>query len=106
MGAKSVYDAAKKGETASALFSVKEKYAALEPMAVTEAIFLRNTTLLLADGMTKAQAQDCVRSFLCNRQLWTVKYDPDFVAAKKKRKQQQLDSTVRNHAFEDSFWGM
>ena len=43
--AKSVYDAAQKGDTASALFSMKEKYAALELMAVTEAISLCNSVL-------------------------------------------------------------
>ena len=115
--AKSVYDAVGKGETASALYSMKEKYAALELMAVVEALTATNTPLLwvsseaqLADGMTKAQAQDSIRSFLQNRQLWTVKYEPMFVAAKKKRKLQGHECTALPDAatstFEDSFWGM
>ncbi|CAE7233152.1 GIP [Symbiodinium necroappetens] len=122
--AKSVYDAASKGDTASSLFSMKEKYAALELMAVVESIGLMNTSLLwvsseaqLADGLTKSQAQDYIRGFLQGLQMWTVKYDPDFVAAKKKKeKKKRLEhredasaascTAVLTAASERDFWGM
>ena len=56
--------------------------------------------------MTKSQVQDCVRGSLFDRQMWSVKYDPDFVAAKKKR-ELQVECTVHKQASsEDSFWGM
>ena len=91
--AKSVYDAFWKEDTASAGYSMKEKYAALELMATAENLRRQNTSLLwvsseaqLADGLTKAQAQEGLRRFLECKQLWTVKYDPDFIAAKKKNK--------------------
>ena len=66
--AESVYDAFWKGDTASAAYSMKEKYAALELMSVTESMWRQNTSLLwvsseaqLADGLTKSQAQDALR---------------------------------------------
>ena len=90
--AKSVWDAFQKGDTATSMFSMKEKYAALELMAVEESMTRTNTPLLwvsseaqLADGLTKSQAQDLLRDFLQRGQLWNVKYDPNFLAAKKKR---------------------
>ena len=52
--AKSLCDAAQKGDTASALFSVKEKHAALELMAVTEAIALCNTHLAVGEFRSSA----------------------------------------------------
>ena len=82
--AKSVWDAFQKGDTATAMFSMKEKYAVLELMAVEESMTRTNTPLLwvsseaqLADGLTKAQAQDLLRDFLQRGQLWNVKYDPN-----------------------------
>ena len=70
MDAKSVWDAAQKGDTAASMYSMKEKYAALELMAVTESMQLTNTHLLwvsseaqLVDGLTKSQAQDQLRAF-------------------------------------------
>ena len=90
--AKSVYDAVQKGDTASSAFSMKEKYAALELMAVTKNMRRQLTNLLwvsseaeLADGLTKASAQDSMRLFLLRGQEWNVKFDPLFVSAKKKR---------------------
>eukprot|EP00435_Cladocopium_sp_Y103_P039144 s2970_g10.t1 len=90
--AKSVYDAFYKGEGASAAFSLKEKYAALDLMAITENLRRQNTPLLwvasdaqLADGLTKAAAADALLHFLQRGQLWVVKYDPEFIAAKRKK---------------------
>ncbi len=89
--AKSVYDAVQKGETASAAYSMKEKYAALELMSVAENLRKQATRLLwvsseaqLADGLTKSSAQEMLRVFLLKNQEWNVKFDPEFLAAKKK----------------------
>ena len=90
--AKSVYDAFYKGEGASSAFSMKEKYAALDLMAITENLRKQNTPLLwvasdaqLADGLTKAAAAEILLHFLQRGQLWVVKYDPEFIAAKRKK---------------------
>ena len=90
--AKSVYDAFYKGEGASSAFSMKEKYAALDLMAITENLRKQNTPLLwvasdaqLADGLTKAAAAEALLHFLQRGQLWVVKYDPEFIAAKRKK---------------------
>ena len=90
--AKSVYDAFYKGEGASSAFSMKEKYAALDLMAITENLRKQNTPLLwvasdaqLADGLTKAAAAETLLHFLQRGQLWVVKYDPEFIAAKRKK---------------------
>ena len=92
VGAKSVYDAVQKGETASAAYSMKEKYAALELMSVAENMRKQATRLLwvsseaqLADGLTKSSAQEMLRVFLLKNQEWNVKFDPEFLAAKKKK---------------------
>ena len=89
--AKSVFDSFHKGLGASAAFSLKEKYAALELMAITENLRRQNTPLLwvssdvqLADGLTKASAADALH-FLQRGQLWMIKYDPEFIAAKRKK---------------------
>lgn len=91
--AKSVYDAFYKGDVVSSAYSMKEKYAGLELLAVSENLRKQNTSLLwvsseaqLADSLTKSAAQDMMRQFLQGGQLWVVKYDPGFVAAKRKRK--------------------
>ena len=91
--AKSVYDAFYKGEGASSGFSLKEKYAALDLLAITENLRRQNTALLwvasdaqLADGLTKAAAAEALLHFLQRGQLWVVKYDPELIAAKKKPK--------------------
>ena len=39
----------------------------------------------LADGLTKAGAQEFFKQFLQGNQQWIVRYDPEFVAAKKKK---------------------
>lgn len=99
--AKSVYDAVQKGETASAAYSMKEKYAALELMAVAENLRLQGTPLLwvssdaqLSDGLTKSNAQDVIKNFLMRGQIWNVKFDPQFIAAKKKRKEDRMTQSV------------
>ena len=91
--AKSAFDAYHKGEGASAAFSLKEKYSALELLAIRENMVRQDTQLLwvsseaqLADGLTKASAQDQFRLFMLRGQCWNVKYDPQFTAAKKKPK--------------------
>ena len=91
--AKSVYDAFYKGDVVSSAYSMKEKYAGLELLAVSENLRKQNTSLLwvsseaqLADSLTKSAAQDMMRQFLQGGQLWVVKYDPGFVAAKRKHK--------------------
>ena len=91
--AKSVFDAFHKGDAATSAFGMKEKYAALELMAVSENLRKQNTAMLwvsseaqLADGLTKAGAQDFFKQFLQGNQQWIVRYDPEFIAAKKKKK--------------------
>ena len=92
--AESAFDAFHQGDGASAAFSMKEKYSALELLAVRENMTKQKTNLLwvssdaqLADGLTKASAADLMRMFMAKGQLWNVKYDPGFVAAKKKKRQ-------------------
>ena len=99
--AKSVYDAVQKGETASSAYSMKEKYAALELMAVAENLRKQKTPLLwvssdaqLADGLTKSGAQDHMKNFLQQGQIWNVKFDPQFIAAKKKSKEDRMTQSV------------
>lgn len=53
----------------------------------------QNTDLLwvsseaqLADGLTKPGAQDHFKLFMQKGQKWNVKFDPSFIAAKKKKK--------------------
>ena len=103
--AKSVYDAFYKGEGASAGFSLKEKYAALDLLAITENLRKQNTPLLwvasdaqLADGLTKSAAAESLLHFLQRGQLWVVKYDPEFIAAKRKKakglSEPRVDETV------------
>lgn len=90
--AKSVFDAFHKGDGASSAFSMKEKYSALELLALQENMQKQNTALLwvssdaqLADGLTKASAQDAFMTFMKKGQMWNVRYDPGFIAAKKKK---------------------
>ena len=99
--AKSVFDAFHKGDGASSAFSMKDKYAALELLALSENMKRQNTALLwvssdaqLADGLTKASAQDAFKAFMMKGQLWNVRYDPGFIAAKKKKKLQQPEMNV------------
>ena len=98
--AKSVFDAFHKGDGASSAFSMKEKYSALELLALQENMQKQNTALLwvssdaqLADGLTKASAQDAFLSFMKKGQMWNVRYDPGFIAAKKKKMSQPAEST-------------
>ena len=89
--AKSLFDSFHKGEGASSAFSLRDKYSALELMSVSESMRRSETALLwvssdaqLADGFTKPAAQDQIRLFLEKGQQWVVRYDPTFLAAKKK----------------------
>ena len=91
--AKSVYDAYHKGEGACSGFSLKEKYSSLELLCLRENMTRQNTDLLwvsseaqLADGLTKPGAQDHFKLFMQKGQKWNVKFDPSFIAAKKKKK--------------------
>ena len=98
MDAKSAFDAVQKGDTASAAFGLKEKYSALELLAVVENLRLQKTPLLwvssdaqLSDGLTKPAAQDHLKNFLMRGQQWNVKYDLQFLlAAKKKPKSERM----------------
>ena len=114
--AKSVYDAVQKGETASAAYraySMKEKYAALELMSVAENLRVQETPLLwvssdaqLADGLTKAAAQDILKTFLMRNQTWNVKFDPQFVAAKKKPKEDRMSQSLPETSSTTHEWAM
>ena len=111
--AKSVYDAVQKGETASAAYSMKEKYAALELMSVAENLRLQNTPLLwvssdaqLADGLTKSAAQEVIKNFLMRNQTWNVKFDPQFVASKKKPKEDRMTQSLPETSTSSPEWAM
>lgn len=93
----------------SAGLNLKAKYTALELMAIVEhmerqATELRwcNSDQQLADGLTKASAQDRLRKFLMMGQLWSLAYDESFTSAKKKRKLDQLRETEEE--FSDACW--
>ena len=45
-----------------------------------------NSDAMLADGMTKLSSQDRIRRFLEDNQQWNLRYDENFVAAKKRKK--------------------
>ncbi|CAK9026281.1 Retrovirus-related Pol polyprotein from transposon RE2 (Retro element 2) (AtRE2) [Includes: Protease RE2 [Durusdinium trenchii] len=88
--AKSVYDCVSKGDTTS--FNMKEKYTALELMAVFNHLEAQRTALLwvasdsqLADGLTKGSASEMLTRFFQGHQVWAASFDPEFVAAKKKK---------------------
>ena len=111
--AKSVFDAVQKGDTASAVFGLKEKYSALELVAVVENIRLQKTPLLwvssdaqLADGLTKPAAQELMKNFLMRGQQWNVKYDPNFVAAKKKPKEERMTQSAPVTTSTPSDWAL
>ena len=109
--AKSVYDAFYKGEGASSGFSLKEKYAALDLLAITENLRRQNTALLwvasdaqLADGLTKAAAAETLLHYLQRGQIWVVKYDPEFIAAKKKGKRSEKQVETEDLENPDLTW--
>ena len=88
--AKALYDSCQQGDMPS--FSSKEKYTALEILALVQNMKLQatelrwcNSDMQLADGLTKVGAQDRMRRFLEEGQQWNVVYDPKFIAAKKLR---------------------
>ena len=109
--AKSAYDAYHQGDGASAAFSMKEKYSALELLSIRENMTKANARLLwvssdaqLADGLTKASAADLMKTFMMKGQLWNVKYDPGFVAAKKKRRLNPESQEPEPELIEDESW--
>ncbi|CAK9111071.1 unnamed protein product, partial [Durusdinium trenchii] len=88
--AKSVYDCVSKGDTTS--FNMKEKYTALELMSVFNHLEAQRTALLwvasdsqLADGLTKGSASEMLTRFFQGHQVCAASFDPEFVAAKKKK---------------------
>ena len=90
--AKSVFDAYHKGDGASSAFSMKDKHSALELLALQDSMGRNSTQLLwvssdaqLSDGLTKSSAQDAFKAFMMKGQRWNVRFDPGFVAAKKKK---------------------
>ncbi|CAE7345527.1 GIP [Symbiodinium sp. KB8] len=92
--AKAVYDTLMKGQIASAGYSLRDKYSALELQALSQHIQEQETTLLwcdsdhqLADGMTKSQKQDCIKKLLLSG-VWRLRFDDAFISAKKRRSMQ------------------
>ena len=59
---------------------------ALELMAVSAAMLWVSSEAQLADGLAKPGAQDFFKQFLQGNQQWIARYDPEFIAAKKKKK--------------------
>ena len=102
-----------KGDTASAAFGLKEKYSALELLAVVENLRLQQTPLLwvssdaqLSDGLTKPAAQELMKNFLLRGQLWNVKYDPQFVAARKKPQDERMTQSVPETSSTPADWAL
>lgn len=56
--AKSVYDAFQKGDAATSVFGLKEKYAALELLAVGENLRKQNTTMLWVSSEARSRFYD------------------------------------------------
>ena len=93
INAKALFDAAKNGDIQSSAFSMKEKYTALELLGLVQHMIEQKTELhwcnsdaQLADGLTKTSAQDRIKRFLVSGQMWNLKYDENFVSAKKIKK--------------------
>ena len=77
----------------SSAFSLKEKNTAIELLALVQNLERQETELrwvnsdaMLADGMTKLSSQDRIRRFLEDDQQWNLRYNENFVAAKKRKK--------------------
>lgn len=93
--ARSAYDAIHKGRsTAGAALGLKEKYTALELLALLESIENCHTgtrwvhsEAMLADGLTKqgGAAASSLRLFL-DRHRWSIVYDPEGLSAKNRKK--------------------
>eukprot|EP00435_Cladocopium_sp_Y103_P011911 s1821_g3.t1 len=88
--AKALFDAAQADTTS---YNVKEKYTALEVLAMVnhfnnQQTILRwcNSDQQLADGLTKSSAQDKLRKFFMMGQKWNLHFDEEFISAKKRRK--------------------
>ena len=56
-----------------------------------------NSDQQLADGLTKMQAQDRIRQFLQNHQIWNLQYDANFTAAKKIKSSSTKSSSTEPH---------
>ena len=102
--AKALYDAA---QTDTSSYNVKEKYTALEVLAMVNHFQKQQTVLRwcnsdqqLADGLTKSAAQDKLRKFLMTGQKWSLHFDEEFVSAKKRRKLEQSEDVE----FSDLSW--
>ena len=108
--AKALYDAAQQGDLPS--FSMKEKYTALELLHLTQNMDRQETILRwcnsdaqLADGMTKLQAQDRIRKFLTDDQVWNLHYDENFTSAKRlKSANSRRTSTEPAEPLKDPTW--
>ena len=109
--AKALYDSVQQGNLPS--FSMKEKYSALELLHLVQNMQRQETVLRwvnsdqqLADGLTKMQAQDRIRQFLSNHQLWNLQYDANFTAAKKIKSSTSKSSSIEPHEREpaDPTW--
>ena len=123
--AKSVYDAFYKGEGAFSAFSLKEKHAALDLMAITENLGKQRrprpwvaSDAQLADGLTKSAAADTLLHFLQRGQLSRSSLQP---SAKKQKALLSLDKPVvpesdltwqllisgqDSHTYTENLWGM
>ena len=104
--AKALYDAA---QTDTSSYNVKEKYTALEVLAMVKHFEKQKTVLRwcnsdqqLADGLTKSAAQDKLKRFLMTGQKWNLHFDEEFVSAKKRRKIDQEDA--ERAEFSDLSW--
>ena len=102
--AKALYDAA---QTDTSSYNIKEKYTALEVLAMVNHFQKQQTVLRwcnsdqqLADGLTKSAAQDKLRKFLMTGQKWSLHFDEEFVSAKKRRKLEQSEDIE----FSDLSW--
>lgn len=96
--AKALFDAAKNGSLQTSAFSMKDKYSALEILALVQNLEKQGTELRwcnsdaqLADGLTKMSAQDRLKKFLIGNQIWNLCYDEKFTSAKRLRRQARED---------------
>ena len=99
--AKSLYDIIRKDDLNTAALGMKDKYSALEVMSVLERLRRGATTTRwvnsdaqLADAMTKWKADSSLHQVIASG-VWTLTYDENFVAAKKKKTKQQANAFVK-----------
>ena len=60
----------------------------------------------LSDGLTKPAPQELLKNFLLRGQLWNFKYDPQFVAAKKKPREDRMTQSVPETPALTSDWAL